>query len=103
MQNFGTVQQPLLGELAMSRREEEKFIVATYVSACSQGQRMHSARTKIGADLFKETYIVLVLLNSPSLVFQRLYIIFTKQFNLRFSRLKFGKVFITLTRVLVAI
>ena len=40
MQNFVTLRQPLLGELAMSRkrREEEKkmpFIVATYVYACS--------------------------------------------------------------------
>jgi hypothetical protein len=54
MQNFKTPRQPLLGELAMSwreerkRREEEKkmpFIVATYVYASSQGQRTHSART----------------------------------------------------------
>jgi hypothetical protein len=40
LQDFGTLQQPLLGESAMSRkkREERKipFIVATYVSACSQ-------------------------------------------------------------------
>ena len=51
MQNFKTLRQPLLGELAMSRkREREKkmpFIVATYVYASSQGQRTHSARTKI--------------------------------------------------------
>ena len=53
MQDFGTLQQPLLGELAMSRKKERKrerekmpFIVATYVSVCSQGQRTHSARTK---------------------------------------------------------
>ena len=53
MQKFETLQQPLLGELAMSwrergEREEEKkmpFIVATYVYASSQGQRTHSART----------------------------------------------------------
>jgi hypothetical protein len=52
MQNFKTLQQSLLGELAMSpeerRREKEKkmpFIVATYVYASSQGQRTHSART----------------------------------------------------------
>jgi hypothetical protein len=41
-----------LGELAMSRkrrREREKmpFIVAPYVYASSQGQKTHSARTKI--------------------------------------------------------
>ena len=38
MQNFGTLRQPLLGELAMSLKKEEKkmpFIVATYVYACS--------------------------------------------------------------------
>ena len=51
MQNFKTLRQSLLGELAMSpeeRREREKmpFIVATYVYAGSQGQRTHSARTK---------------------------------------------------------
>ena len=53
MQNFKTLRQPLMGELAMSckeerEREEEKkmpFIVATYVYASSQGQRTHSART----------------------------------------------------------
>ena len=54
MQKFEFLRQPLLGELAMSRkkreeREKEKqmpFIVATYVYACSQGQCTHSARTK---------------------------------------------------------
>ena len=56
MQKFEFLWQPLLGELAMSRkrereREREKerekmpFIVATYLSASSQGQRTHSART----------------------------------------------------------
>ena len=53
MQNFKTLGQPLLGELAMSRKKERKreedkkkpFIVATYVYATSQGQRTHSART----------------------------------------------------------
>ena len=49
MQKFEFLRQPLLGELAMSRkREEEKkvpCIVATYVHASSQGQRTHSART----------------------------------------------------------
>ena len=53
MQKFEFLRQPLLGELAMSRkkkerkREEKKMpsIVAIYVSACSQGQRTHSART----------------------------------------------------------
>ena len=53
MQNFKTLRQPLMGELAMSRKKEERekekkipFIVATYVYASSQGQRTHSARTK---------------------------------------------------------
>jgi hypothetical protein len=55
MQNFKTLRQSLLGELAMSPEEREKerkkkekkmpFIVATYVYASSQGQRTHSART----------------------------------------------------------
>jgi hypothetical protein len=55
MQNFKTLRQPILGELAMSWRERERkerekekkmpFIVATYVYASSQGQRTHSART----------------------------------------------------------
>jgi hypothetical protein len=51
MQNFKTLQQPLQGELSMKRRERKKkeekmpFIVATYGSAFSQGQRTHSART----------------------------------------------------------
>ena len=54
MQKFEFLRQPLLGELAMSRkkreereREREKMpiIVATYVYASSQGQRTHSART----------------------------------------------------------
>ena len=43
MQDFGTLRQPLLGELAMSRkrergeveREKMQFTVATYVYACS--------------------------------------------------------------------
>jgi hypothetical protein len=42
MQDFETLTQPLLGELAMSRKRERKrrrekmpFIVATYVYACS--------------------------------------------------------------------
>ena len=51
MQKFEFLRQPLLGELAMSwKKEEEKkmpFIVAAYVSACSQGQRTHSARTNL--------------------------------------------------------
>ena len=54
MQKFEFLRQPLLGELAMSwkrerkreRREKNAIIVATYVSASSQGQRTHSARTK---------------------------------------------------------
>ena len=57
MQKFEFLRQPLLGELAMSwreerRREKEKkmpFIVATYVYASSQGQRTHSARTNLGS------------------------------------------------------
>jgi hypothetical protein len=56
MQNFGTLRQPLLGELAMSLKKEEKkmpFIVATYVSASSQGQRMHSAQTNFVNKLFE--------------------------------------------------
>ena len=53
MQRFEFLRQPLMGELAMSpeerKREREKmpFVVATYVYASSQGQRTHSARTKI--------------------------------------------------------
>ena len=53
MQKFEFLRQPLLGELAMSWREEREkerkmpFIVATYVYASSQGQRTHSARTKL--------------------------------------------------------
>ena len=59
MQKFEFLQQPLLGELAMSRKKEERereekkmpFIVATYVYASSQGQRTHSDRTKISLTL----------------------------------------------------
>ena len=55
MQKFEFLRQPLLGELAMSRKRERRkkerekmpFIVATYVYASSQGQRTHSARTKM--------------------------------------------------------
>ena len=53
MQKFEFLRQPLLGELAMSWRERKKerekmpSIVATYVYASSQGQRTHSARTKM--------------------------------------------------------
>ena len=50
MQNYKTLRQSLLGELAMSQKKEEKkmpFIVATYVYASSRGQRTHSARTKM--------------------------------------------------------
>ena len=52
MQKFEFLRQPLLGELAMSRKKKKKkekkmpFIVATYVYASSQGKRTHSARTK---------------------------------------------------------
>ena len=53
MQKFETLRQPLLGELAMSRKKERErkekkkmpFIVVTYVYASSQGQRTHSAWT----------------------------------------------------------
>ena len=50
MQKFEFLRQPLLGELAMSRKKKKKekkmpFVVATYVYASSQGQRTHSART----------------------------------------------------------
>ena len=49
MQEFEFLRQPLLGELAMSRKKERReknaIIVATYVYASSQGQRTHSART----------------------------------------------------------
>ena len=54
MQDFGTLGQPLLWELAMSPEEREKeeekkmpFIVAAYVSAAAQGQRKHSTRTNL--------------------------------------------------------
>ena len=55
MQRFEFLRQPLMGELAMSpererEREKEKkmpIVVATYVYASSQGQRTHSAQTKI--------------------------------------------------------
>ena len=53
MQKFKFLRQPLLGELAMSRKKKERkkekkmpFIVANYVYASSQGQRTHSAQTK---------------------------------------------------------
>jgi hypothetical protein len=57
MQKFETLRQPLLGELAMSLKREERagerekmpFIVATYVYASSKGQRTHSARTNLEA------------------------------------------------------
>jgi hypothetical protein len=52
MQNFKTLRQSLLGELAMSPEREKRekkmpFIVATYIYASSQGQRTHSARTNV--------------------------------------------------------
>jgi hypothetical protein len=57
MQNCKTLRQPLLGELAVSRKREERkkerekekmpFIVATYIYASSQAQRMHSAPTNL--------------------------------------------------------
>jgi hypothetical protein len=65
MQNFKTLRQLLLGELAMSpdRKKEEKkmpFIGATYVYATRQGQRTHSARTnKIDAASLTEDAVSL--------------------------------------------
>ena len=64
MQKFEFLQQPLLGEIAMSRKRERRkkerekmpFIVATYVYASSQRQRMHSARTKSSIFQYKCTY-----------------------------------------------
>ena len=54
MQDFGTLQQPLLGELVMSRKRERReeaqgqrthfFWTNTFLPA-AQEQRMHSART----------------------------------------------------------
>ena len=66
MQKFEFLRQPLLGELAMSRkkreeREKEKkmpFIVATYVYASSQGQRTYSARTKINSFCSSHNYVL---------------------------------------------
>ena len=81
MQKFEFLRQPLLGELAMSRKKERKrerkkekkmpFIVANYVSACSQGQRTHSARTnrKIYADTFGHLIdLDLVEISDPTLL-----------------------------------
>ena len=57
MQKFEFLRQPLLGELAMSRKKKKKeerkkekkipFILATYVYASSQGQRTYSDWTKM--------------------------------------------------------
>ena len=47
MQNFKTLQQPLMGELAMSRKKEEReknAIYSGHLRLCQQ-QRTHSART----------------------------------------------------------
>ena len=62
MQRFEFLRQPLLGELAMSRKKEDEerkkerekmpFVVATYVYASSQGQRTHSARTNLSIHKF---------------------------------------------------
>ena len=56
MQKFETLRQPLLEfSITVARTKEEKKnepkIVATFVSASSQGQRTHSARTKIATRL----------------------------------------------------
>ena len=61
MQNYGTLQQPLLGELAMSQKKKKKkerekkmpFIVATYVSACSP--RAARACTPLGPKFRKKS------------------------------------------------
>ena len=64
MQRFEFLRQPLMGELAMSRkkeREREKkmpFVVATYVYASSQGQRTHSARTNSVENQFAWTLVL---------------------------------------------
>ena len=55
MQDFGTPSGKISNELERKRKEERKrekmpFIVSPYVSASSQGQRTHSARTN---DLLK--------------------------------------------------
>jgi hypothetical protein len=48
MQKFETLRQPLLEPEEEEERERKMpFIVATYVYASSQGQRTHSARTKM--------------------------------------------------------
>ena len=67
MQRFEFLRQPLLGELAMSRkkeREKEKkmpFVVATYVYASSQGQRTHSARSKSQSwNIFNHQLMILI-------------------------------------------
>ena len=69
MQKFKFLRQPLLWELAMSpeeereREEEEKkvpFTVATYVYASSQGQRTHSARTKLKGWNSNSAYIFVI-------------------------------------------
>ena len=64
MQKFEFLRQSLLGELAMSPEERKKerekmpFIVATYVYASSQGQRMHSAQTNNGDSILNEILMV---------------------------------------------
>jgi hypothetical protein len=90
MQNFKTLQQHLLGELAMSpernreRKKEKKmpFIVATYVYASTQGQRTHSARTK---KQLKVKTMVVALLRVTSID----HLASSKPFTFRFSRIKF--------------
>ena len=78
MQKFEFLWQPLLVELAMSRKRERKkerererekmpFIVATYVYASSQGQRTHSARTK----MFKFGNLSSKLIIHPILIFRK--------------------------------
>ena len=74
MQNFKTLRQSLLGELAMSpereKREEKKmpFIVATYVYASSQGQRTHSARTKMSYIYIKEEIEFKLIVNHQAII-----------------------------------
>ena len=48
MQNFGTLQQPLLGELAMSRKTEERennAIYSGHLSFCQQPRAAHALRS----------------------------------------------------------
>ena len=88
MQKFEFLRQPLLGELAMSWRERERkkereimpFIVATYVYASSQGQRTHSALTKIA-----ELMLQISMYASIIFFYKQFIIIFDLWVNNKFS------------------